>query len=150
MTTKKLTPRQVRWTEFLSEFNFVISYQSGKKNNKADTLTRKPNKRLTKDEDKQHQHCMCVLLLSNRINHEAKLQLIEESEDDHAKNHANRANSNTRDKMSTLPEQVIEFNQNNELCSKICLYLANPKGLNKPDVYLKGLQVENGLLIKEN
>ena len=26
MTTKKLTPRQVKWTEFLSEFNFVISY----------------------------------------------------------------------------------------------------------------------------
>ena len=44
MTTKKLTPRQVRWAEFLLEFNFVISYQSGKKNNKANTLTRKPNK----------------------------------------------------------------------------------------------------------
>ena len=39
MTTKKLTPRQARWMEFLSEFNFVISYQSGKKNNKANALT---------------------------------------------------------------------------------------------------------------
>ena len=44
MSTKKLTPRQIKWTEFLSEFNFVISYQSGKKNNKANALTRKPNK----------------------------------------------------------------------------------------------------------
>ena len=44
MTTKKLTLRQVRWAEFLSEFNFVISYQSGKKNNKANTLIKKPNK----------------------------------------------------------------------------------------------------------
>ena len=26
MSTKKLTPRQVRWAEFLSEFNFMISY----------------------------------------------------------------------------------------------------------------------------
>ena len=26
MSTKKLTPRQVRWAEFLLEFNFVISY----------------------------------------------------------------------------------------------------------------------------
>ena len=43
MNIKKLTPRQVRWAEFLSEFNFVISYQSGKKNDKTDTFTKKPN-----------------------------------------------------------------------------------------------------------
>ena len=45
MSTKKLTPRQARWAEFLSEYNFIISYQSGKKNEKADALTRKPNER---------------------------------------------------------------------------------------------------------
>ena len=73
MTTKKLTPRQVKWAKFLSKFNFVISYQSGKKNNKANALTRKPNKRPTEDKDKQWQHYMCVLLLPNRINHEAEL-----------------------------------------------------------------------------
>lgn len=41
MTTKKLTPRQARWVEFLSEFNFVINYQSSKKNDKANALTQK-------------------------------------------------------------------------------------------------------------
>ena len=51
MTTKKLTPRQARWAEFLSEFNFVVTYQSGKKNDKADTLTRKPNKQPISNED---------------------------------------------------------------------------------------------------
>ena len=65
MTTKKLTPRQVRWAKFLSEFNFVISYQSGKKNNKANALTRKPNKRPTEDKDEQRQHHMRVLLPPN-------------------------------------------------------------------------------------
>ena len=44
----------------------------------------------------------------------------------------------------------MESNQNNELRSKIRLYLANPKGLKKPEVYLKGLRVENGLLMKGN
>ena len=44
----------------------------------------------------------------------------------------------------------MEFNQNNELCSEICLYFANPKGLEKSEVYLKDLRVENGLLMKEN
>ena len=39
MTTKKLTPRQANWAKFLSEYNFIISYQNDKKNNKADVLT---------------------------------------------------------------------------------------------------------------
>ena len=43
MTTKKLTRRQVCWAEFLSGFNFVISYIPGKENQKADLLTYCPN-----------------------------------------------------------------------------------------------------------
>ena len=73
MTTKKLTPRQVRWAEFLSEFNFVISYQSGKKNDKADALTRKPNERPVDDNDERREHRVRVLLPSDRI----ELQPIE-------------------------------------------------------------------------
>lgn len=38
MTTKKLTRRQACWAEFLSGFNFVISYTPGKENQKADSL----------------------------------------------------------------------------------------------------------------
>ena len=150
MTTKKLTPRQVRWAEFLSEFNFVISYQSGKKNDKADMLTRKPNERSTEDKDKQRQHCMRVLLPPNQIDHDAELQPIEEND----KNHANWTDSDTdsdiSDKTSPLLEQVMESNQINELCNKIHSYLANLKGLDKPDAYLKGLRVKNRLLIKGN
>ena len=79
MTTKKLTSRQVRWAEFLSEFNFVISYQSGKKNNKADALTRKPNEQLTDDENKQRKHNICMLLPPSHIG-PVELQLIEEND----------------------------------------------------------------------
>ena len=43
MTTKKLSRRQARWIEFLSGFNFVISYTPGKENKKADSLTRRLN-----------------------------------------------------------------------------------------------------------
>ena len=81
MSTKKLTPRQVRWTEFLSEFNFIISYQSGKKNNKADALTRKPNEQPTNNENKQRKHNVCVLLPPNWIDHKAKLQPIDKDSD---------------------------------------------------------------------
>ena len=67
MTTKKLTPRQTKWAEFLSEFNFVVTYQTGKKNNKANALTRKPNKRFANDEDDQQKHKMQTLLPPERI-----------------------------------------------------------------------------------
>ncbi len=39
MTTKKFIRRQAHWAEFLSGFNFVISYTSDKENRKADSLT---------------------------------------------------------------------------------------------------------------
>ena len=65
MTTKKLIPQQIKWAEFLLEFNFVISYQSGKKNDKANALIRKPNERPTENENKQQQYRMHVLLLPN-------------------------------------------------------------------------------------
>ena len=62
MTTKKLTPRQARWAELLSEFNFVISYQNGKKNDKADALTQKPGDCPTDKEDERLEHYIQILL----------------------------------------------------------------------------------------
>ena len=152
MSTKKLTPRQVRWAKFLSEFNFVISYQSGKKNNKADTLTRKPNKWPTDNEDERRKHSVRVLLPPNRIDHEAELQPIDK---DHGKVLSkvwadSEAVSDANEETSTLPEQVTESNQNNKLCNKIRSYFANQKGLKKPEAYFKGLRVENRLLMKGN
>ena len=56
MSTKKLTPRQARW--FLSEYNFIISYQSGKKKEKADALIWKPNECPADGNDKKLKHRM--------------------------------------------------------------------------------------------
>lgn len=41
MTTKQLTRRQVRWSEFLSQFDFVIRYRPGAQGRKPDALTRR-------------------------------------------------------------------------------------------------------------
>jgi hypothetical protein len=41
MTTKKLTARQARWAEALSEYYFAIMYRPGKDNQLADALTRR-------------------------------------------------------------------------------------------------------------
>ena len=40
MSSKLLNRRQARWSEFLSKFNFKITYKPGSLNNKTDTLTR--------------------------------------------------------------------------------------------------------------
>ncbi len=39
ITTKKLSRRQACWVEFLSGFNFIISYTPSRKNGKADSVT---------------------------------------------------------------------------------------------------------------
>jgi hypothetical protein len=40
-TTKLLNRRQARWSEFLSRFNFTITYRPGKQGTKPDALTRR-------------------------------------------------------------------------------------------------------------
>jgi transposase InsO family protein len=41
-TTKQLSPRHMRWSEFLSRFNFRITYRPGTLNTRPDALSRKP------------------------------------------------------------------------------------------------------------
>ena len=41
MTSKALTRRQARWSLFLSEFDFVITYRKGVRNGKPDLLSRR-------------------------------------------------------------------------------------------------------------
>ena len=41
MTTKQLSRRQARWSEFLSRFNFKITYRPGKLGGKPDAFTRR-------------------------------------------------------------------------------------------------------------
>ena len=46
-TTKELTRRQARWSEFLSRFNFVIQYRPGSSAGKPDALSRLPQHKAT-------------------------------------------------------------------------------------------------------
>ncbi|KID93943.1 retrotransposon nucleocapsid protein, partial [Metarhizium majus ARSEF 297] len=58
MTTKQLSRRQVRWSEFLSQFQFAIKSVPGKDNRKPDSLTRR-SQDMPKDKDDdriQYQH----------------------------------------------------------------------------------------------
>ena len=102
MTTKKLTPRQARWAEFLSEFNFKVMYQTGKKNDKADALTRKLNKRPANEEDEQQKYRMQVLLPPECINIQP-IEVTDEPEDKGVE--AERADEEEINKPRTEPER---------------------------------------------
>ena len=43
MEKKTLLRRQARYIDLLSEYNFQVVFRPGKRNTKADSLTRKPN-----------------------------------------------------------------------------------------------------------
>ena len=62
--------------EFLSKFNFAVTYQGGKKNDKANALTKKPNKCPANEKNNRQKHKMQILLPLKRID----LQLIKKSE----------------------------------------------------------------------
>ncbi len=68
MTTKLLNQRQVRWSEFLSRFNFRIVYRPGKLAGKPDALSRKA-------EDRPLSKTDCS---DDRINHRYQ-QVLKES-----------------------------------------------------------------------
>ena len=150
MTTKKLTPRQARWAEFLSEYNFIISYHSGKKNKKADALTRKPNERPITEDNERLEHRMQMLLPPERFEHVVNLEPIEvgNSPNDHTTSAADPAEPHGD--HSTLPEEIQDANRADKLCIRIRAYLEAPSKRAKPTVHLNSCRISNGLLMKKD
>lgn len=73
MKTKVLTSKQVRWMEYLSDFNFQINYTAGKDNQKADILSRREQDLAAQDLVKKDSRSRTFLgpsRLDDRINAE--------------------------------------------------------------------------------
>ena len=64
MTSKLLNRRQARWAEFLSRFNFKITYRPGKHGGKPDALTRRSGD-LPEEGDETFKNQMSVLKQHN-------------------------------------------------------------------------------------
>ncbi len=96
MTTKQLPRRQARWAEFLSEFNFVISYTPGKENQKADSLTRHINDHPSDDNDDCQQYLLQTIFSAKR------LEII-----------------SIKEENNTIIDQVVQANLEDSYCSKL-------------------------------
>ena len=70
-TTKLLNPRQMRWSQFLSQFSFKIVYRPGKAGGKPDALTRRSGY-LPKEGDERLAHNEQVLL---KLEHILRLEI---------------------------------------------------------------------------
>lgn len=66
-TKKQLNRRQMRWAEFLSEFNFKVKYRPGHLGEKPDALTRRAGDLPTNVEDARLQHQQQTLLSEERF-----------------------------------------------------------------------------------
>lgn len=67
MTTKQLNQRQVRWAEFLSQFNFVITYRPGAKATIPDALSRLPGVKPAGADDERLKHREQVMLPPEKV-----------------------------------------------------------------------------------
>lgn len=69
MTSKRLNRRQVRWAEFLSEFNFKIQYRPGKQGTKPDALTRRSQDLPKGVDDARNQYQVQTVLKEHNLGH---------------------------------------------------------------------------------
>ena len=79
MTTKQLSRRQARWSEYLSRFNFEIQYRPGKQGEKPDSLTRRTGDLPRKDSDERLRYQNQVVLKPHNLAPEIRLRPIVET-----------------------------------------------------------------------
>lgn len=67
MTTKRLSRRQARWSEFLSRFDFKLVYRPGTQGGKPDALTRRSSDMPQTDDDKRLRHRVQTVIKPQNI-----------------------------------------------------------------------------------
>jgi hypothetical protein len=67
MTTKRLSRRQARWSEFLSRFDFRLTCRPGAQEGKPDALTRRSSNLPQNDEDERQQHINQTVLRPHNL-----------------------------------------------------------------------------------
>jgi hypothetical protein len=135
MITKKLNRRQARWAEFLTEFDFKITYQSEKKNDKVDSLTRRSENRSLDELNDRNRHMHQIVLSTKKVDSRVvrKLNDIEE---------------NSNSKLS-LFDRVKTTNQKDRICIEIRKVLQENKKSYDEMLLKRFKSIEDILFFKE-
>jgi hypothetical protein len=135
MTIKKLNKRQIRWAEFLAEFDFKIAYQSKKKNDKADLLTRRFEDRSVDEADDRNKHMHQTVLSTEKVDSRIIQKL-------------NDTKKNLNSKLS-LFDRIKSANQKNVICTVIRNVIRSRKK-SFDEMLLKKIEIiENTLFFKK-
>ncbi len=139
MPIKKLNRRQTRWAEFLAEFDFKIAYQSKKKNDKANSLTRRSEYRskISNNSNDRNKHMHQTMLSSKRLDSQILQKLNDTKE-----------NSNSSSKLS-LFDRVKLANQENSTCVAIWNAIQDKKKSCDEMLLKKFESIENILFFKK-
>ncbi len=133
MTIKKLNRRQTRWIEFLAEFDFKIAYQSEKKNDKADSLTRRLEDRSVDESNDRNKHMHQTVLSVEKVNS----RIVQELND--TKEHSELF----------LFDRVKTVNQKDSKCAEIRAAIQNKKKFFDEMLLKKFEIIENTLFFKK-
>ncbi len=136
MITKKLNKRQTKWAEFLAEFDFKIAYQSKKKNDKADALTRRLDDRSDGDDDSndRNKHMHQTILSAEKIDS----RIVQELND-----------TEEKDSKLSLFDRVKSVNQKNATCTIIRDAIRNRKKFFDEMLLKKFESIEDTLFFKK-
>jgi hypothetical protein len=137
MMIKKLNRRQTRWVEFLAEFDFKIAYQSEKKNDKANSLTKRSKdwSDTNDDSDDRNKHMHQIVLFSEKVNS----KIIQKLND-------TKKNSSVE---LCLFDRVKSANQENSICIAIRDAIRNKKKFFDEMLLKKFESIENILFFKK-
>jgi hypothetical protein len=135
MTIKKLNRRQARWAEFLAEFDFKIAYQSEKKNDKADSLTRRSENRSNTDDESndRNKHMHQTVLSAAKVDS----QIVQ------------KLNDTEEDLELSLFDRVKTVNQKDSTCLTIRNAIQNRKKSFDEMLLKKFEMIENTLFFKK-
>ncbi len=133
MIIKKLNKRQTKWIEFLIEFDFKIAYQSEKKNDKADSLTKRFEDRSTDESNDRNKHMHQTILSTERIDS----RIIQ------------KLNDTEKNTKLSLFDKIKSVNQQDHTCIKIRKALQENKKSYDEMLFKRFKSIENILFFKE-
>jgi hypothetical protein len=137
MIIKKLNRRQIKWAEFLIEFEFKIAYQSEKKNDKANSLIKRFEDRSDENDesDDRNKHMHQTILFAKKMNSKIVQKL-------------NDTKKNSDAKLS-LFDRIKLINQEDSTCATIRNAIENRKTFFNEMLLKRFDIIENTLFFKK-
>ncbi len=122
MSIKLLSRRQVRWSEFLSRFNFKIVYRSNELNTRVDALTRWSENLFLNEKNSRREHQWQIVLKSKNLKIQVLINVLDDSDSEAFESSdsksesviSEQSESSEKMSMNELEEQLFAVYFNDE------------------------------------